>query len=499
MHPDSKKMTRLLNSESLVHLSTEVSIPNYDRQHIKHGIVHIGVGGFHRAHQALYTDDLFQNHGITSWGICGVGLLPQDKQMEKALRKQDFLYTLIERHYDQEKARVIGSLIDYLYAPENPGAVLEKMVSEDTKIVSLTITEGGYCYNEGTGEFDSSHPYVKHDLENPQHPIGVFGFLVEALHQRCKKGVPPFTILSCDNLQSNGDLTKKMVISFAQLRDCSLSQWISKQVTFPNCMVDRITPMTTDEDKSVVLEKWGIQDEWPVIAESFNQWVIEDRFCNGRPPWDLVGVQMTGDVLPYEKMKIRLLNASHSAATYLAYLDGYDYFYKAISDPLYREYLGRMMNEEITPLLPAVPGIDLTEYKKTLLERFGNPSVKDHLNRICMDGSSKMPKFILPSIQEHLQQGNTPRLLSLAVAGWFRFLSAENEKGETIPINDPMAEILVEKAKAGKEHPSSLLGITEIFGELLPNSQSFVDSLTRDLESLYQKGARATLQEALNQ
>ncbi len=368
-HLESKEKAVPLKTECLEHLRPEVMVPSYDRQKIKHGIVHIGVGGFHRAHQALYTDDLLQNHGITNWGICGVGLLPQDKQMEKALRKQDFLYTLVERHYGQEKARVIGSLIDYLYAPDNPSAVLEKMASEDTKIVSLTITEGGYCYNEGTGEFDSSHAYVQHDLENPLQPIGVFGFLVEALHQRHQKGIPPFTILSCDNLQSNGDLTKKMVISFAKLRDYSLSQWIAKQVTFPNCMVDRITPTTTDDDKSVVSVKWGIQDEWPVVAESFNQWVVEDRFCNGRPPWDLVGVQMISDVLPYEKMKIRLLNASHSAATYLAYLDGYDYFHEAISDSLYHHYLGQLMDEEVTPLLPAVPGIDLTQYKKTLPNR----------------------------------------------------------------------------------------------------------------------------------
>ncbi len=490
-------MTRALNTDSLRHLPSDVMIPQYDRQQIKQGIVHIGVGGFHRAHQALYADDLLQNHGITDWGICGVGLLPQDKKMAAILQKQDCLYTLVERHYGQEKARIIGSLVEYLFAPNNPEAVLEKMSSANIKIVSLTITEGGYCYHEATEEFDSSNPQVQHDLQNLTRPIGAFGFLVEALHRRRQQGIAPFTIQSCDNLQNNGNLTKKMVLAFAQLRDPSLCQWIAEHVTFPNSMVDRITPTTTDEDRAVVLEKWGIHDEWPVVCETFQQWVIEDTFCNGRPAWEKVGAQLTFDVFPYEKMKIRLLNASHAAVAYLAYLDGYDYFDEAIANPLYAHFLERLMDEDVTPLLSKVPGVDLTEYKKTLIERFGNPSVKDHLNRLCTDGSSRMPKFVLSSIQEQLQQGANPRWLSLAVAGWFRFLSAENEKGETFSVNDPLATSLIEKAKSGKTDPRPLLGIVEIFGEFLPQSQDFINCLTQDLESLYQKGVRATLTEAL--
>lgn len=486
-----------LNAVALSKLPAAVMVPGYDRQQITQGMVHIGVGGFHRAHQALYADKLLENHGIRDWGICGVGLLPQDQKMKEVLQRQDGLYTLVERHYGQETARVIGALMDYLLAPDHPEAVLEKMASPAIKIVSLTITEGGYCYNETTEEFDFTHPDVQHDLQNPQTPIGVFGFLVEALHRRHQRNLPPFTILSCDNLQNNGDLTKKMVLAFAKLRDAALCDWIAQHVTFPNSMVDRITPTTTDEDRAIVLEKWGIGDEWPVVCEAFTQWVIEDHFCNGRPPWEKVGVQMTADVFPYEKMKIRLLNASHAAVAYLAYLDGYHYFHEAMSDPLYIRYAERLMDEEVTPLLLEVPGVDLKDYKKTLLERFANPSVKDHLNRLCTDGSVRMPKFVLSSIQEQLEQSGSPRLLSLAIAGWFRFLYAEDEKGNAYAINDPLADFLVKKVREGKTNPRPLLEITAIFGEFLCQSATFHSFLTQDLESLYQQGARATLKAVL--
>ena len=486
-----------LNAQGLAALSEKVEIPRYDRQQVTQGIVHIGVGGFHRAHQAIYTEHLLQKHAVQDWAICGVGLLPQDKKMGEVLQKQDGLYTVVERHYGQENARIVGALTEYLLAPENAEAVLEKMASPEIKIVSLTITEGGYCYNEATEEFDASRPEVQHDLQSPQQPVGVFGFLTEALHRRRTRGLAPFTLLSCDNLQNNGALTQKMVLAFAQLRDPALHDWIAQNVTFPNSMVDRITPTTSDEDRQAILEYWGIRDEWPVVCEAFTQWVIEDDFCNGRPAWEKVGAQMTADVLPYEKMKIRLLNASHVTAAHLAYLDGYHYFHEAISDPLYVLYLERMMEEEITHLLPKVPDVDLTQYKKTLLERFANPSVKDHLNRLCMDGSSRMPKFVLPSIQEQLAQGKSPRLLTLGIAGWFRFLYAENEKGDSYSINDPMAEALIAKAKQGKTDPRPLLAMKEIFGEFLPQSEMFVNLLQQDLASLYQSGARATLQQAL--
>lgn len=490
-------MQNQLNTEQLSQIPTSVMRPGYERHQLQHGIVHIGVGGFHRAHQALYTEDLMESHGVTEWGICGVGLRVQDKGMEKAMLSQDCLYTLIERHYDQEEARIIGVMTEYLFAPDRPQEVLEKMASSEVRIVSLTITEGGYCYNEATQEFDHTNPMVLHDLKNPNEPMGIFGFLAEALHRRKERGIAPFTIMSCDNIQGNGNLTQSMVLAFAQLRDPILRQWIEQQVSFPNSMVDRITPMTADQDKTTIQEKWGFHDQWPVVAESFKQWVIEDNFCNGRPSWEKVGVQFTKDVLPYEKMKIRLLNASHAAAAYLAYLDGFEYFHEALSDSLYQRYLEQMMDEEITPLLPEVTGVDLSEYKKTLIERFANPTVKDQMVRLCTDGSARMPKFLLPSIEEQLQQGGSIRLLSLAIAGWFRFLAGFDERGDTIVINDPQAELLNTRARLGRKDPSPLLNLNHIFGDVLPQNPQFVALLKENLQDLYEDGVRATLKKNL--
>lgn len=493
-----------LNNQSLLHLSQEIVKPRYNRKAVRHGIVHFGVGGFHRAHQALYTEELLEIGGdsqeeIHQWGICGVGLMPQDKTMERVLKAQDGLYTLIERDYQQERLRVVGAITDYILAPGNSEKVLAKLVSPDVKIVSLTITEGGYCYNEATEELDADHPSIRHDLLNPNEPEGIYGFLVEGLYRRKQEGIPPFTIMSCDNIQSNGDITKKMVLAFAQLRDPKLSQWIADYVTFPNSMVDRITPTTTDDDRAGIVSQWEYQDQWPVVCEGFRQWVIEDNFCYGRPPWEQVGAQMTEDVHPYELMKIRLLNASHAAIGYLAFLDGFQYIHEAMADPLFETYIKQLMDREVTPLLSPVPGVDMAEYKQTLIKRFANPSVKDLLIRLCTDGSSRMPKFMLPSIQEQLNQGGPIRLLSLGIAGWFRFLSGVDEKGNAIQINDPMADTLKEQANLGKTNPQALLGIKTIFGDFLPNASPFVNYLKEDLESLYRVGARATLAKVMKE
>ena len=428
------------------------------------GILHIGVGGFHRAHQALYIQELIAQGGHSEWGICGVGLLPGDRKMQSVLRSQDFLYTLLEKDASGEEAKIIASITDFLVAPDEPKAVLDRLASPDTRIVSLTITEGGYYINSGTGEFDTTHPAIQQDIANPANPTTIYGYLLQALAARRRQGTAPFTILSCDNIQGNGDLTKRMLLAFAERVDTEMAQWITQNVTFPNTMVDRITPVTTDAEREYIATTYGINDQWPVVCETFRQWVIEDHFCNGRPAFEKVGVQMTNDVRPYETMKIRLLNASHSAMGYLGYLAGYRFIYEIMADEEFATYIRALMDQEVTPLLPPVAGINLTDYKSTLIKRFANPNIKDQATRICMDGSSKMPKFILPSLREARKSGSDFRRLALCVASWFRFLQGTDESGQPIPLDDPQGELLRTAAVTGGKDPRPLLNLTGIFG-----------------------------------
>lgn len=467
--------------------------PGYDRARVTAGIAHFGVGGFHRAHQALYTDDIL-SAGNIDWGICGVGVLPADRKMNEVMKRQNCLYTLVERSAQKQEARVIGSIVDYLFAPDEREKLLEKLASPETRIVSLTITEGGYCFNQGTGELDSSLPYIQHDLQNPIAPRSAFGLIVEGLSRRFAKKMTAFTVLSCDNLVSNGATARKMILAFASLRDKGLAKQIAEQVSFPNCMVDRITPVTTDEDRAMVAREFGVKDDWPVVCEPFRQWIIEDNFSSGRPAWETVGAQMTSDVHPYEMMKIRLLNASHSAMGYLGYLAGLKFIYEIMTDADFDRYIRGLMDEEVTPLLKPVPGIDLEQYKRTLVERFSNSTIKDQATRICSDGSGKMPKFILPSIREQLKRGGPIRRLTLCVASWFRFLEGTDEKGQAIPLEDPMGKRLRDAARAGREDPRPLLALTDIFGDL-GQSQMFVAELSKALASLYRHSARRTLKD----
>jgi mannitol 2-dehydrogenase len=316
---------RKLDNANLSKISREIRTPSYDRSRLLQNTVHIGVGGFHRAHQAAYLDDLLERNDTERWGECGVGLLKSDYRMRDALKGQDYLYTLVERSAEKQTARVIGSIADYVFAPEEREAAIEKLAATDTKIVSLTITEGGYFINEGTGEFTADHPDIIHDLQYPGQPNSSLGYMAEALDRRRFRGLAPFTVMSCDNLQGNGHVVKKVLLAFAGLRDVALQQWIADHVAFPNSMVDRITPATTANDIAFVSARFGIDDAWPVVTEPFIQWVVEDTFCNGRPQWERAGVQLVSDVAPYEIMKMRLLNASHLAMGYLGALAGYTY------------------------------------------------------------------------------------------------------------------------------------------------------------------------------
>jgi mannitol 2-dehydrogenase len=487
-------MTALtISAASLKNPPKNVRCPSYNRAAVTEGILHIGVGAFHRSHQALYIDDLLESHGVKDWSIFGVGIMPQDEKMNEALNAQDCLYTLVERSGNASTARIIGSLTHYAFGYKDAESVFARLSDPTIRIVSLTATEGGYCFNQATGELDLNNPGIQHDLKNPLQPRTIFGYLAESLDQRRKLDLKPFTALSCDNLQGNGHVLKRTLLAFCEERNPALAKWVEEQVSFPNCMVDRITPATTDAEREFVRNTYNLDDAFPVVAEPFKQWVIEDHFCNGRPPLEKVGVQFTGDVAPYEKMKIRLLNATHSAMGYLGYLCGYRYIFEIAQAPEFIPYLQGLMDVEVTPLLDAVPGVNLADYKQSLMERFANETIRDQALRICLDGSSKMPKFILPSISEELKRQGPVRRLTLCVASWLRFLNGKDEQGNDIPINDPQADRLIAAAKKGGKDPRPFLEMTDIFGDL-HQSERFVQELELLLTSLYDKGAKATLE-----
>jgi len=485
-----------LSQHNLGALPATVRVPAYARAALGHAIVHIGVGGFFRAHQAVYMDDLLASPGAQAWSYCGVSLLPHDARMRDAMQAQDCLFTVVERGAGAERARVIGSVSQFLFAPDDPEAVLEKLASPETRIVSLTITEGGYYINQGTGQFDGQHADIVHDLAHPHAPRCSFGYLAEALDRRRQRGLPPFTVMSCDNLQNNGDVTRAMLLAFTALRDPALSAWLDEHGAFPNSMVDRITPATTPEHVALVRERFGIADAWPVMTEPFLQWVIEDRFPLGRPAWEQVGAQMTDDVLPYEKMKLRLLNASHQALCYIGMLLGYTYAHEAMADAGIRRLVHDMMDDEVTALLPAVRGIDLAQYKATLIERFSNPAIGDQLTRIGTEGSARIPKFVLPSIREQLERDGPITLLSFTVACWFRYLDGRDDQGHALTIIDPLSAVLQQRARAGGADPQALLSLHELFGDLA-QAPRFAQQVAAQLQTLYRDGARAALDAAI--
>jgi mannitol 2-dehydrogenase len=465
-------MTRL-NKKTLAMLPSNVAVPAYDRDSITPGIVHIGVGGFHRAHEAVYLDDLMALGGANDWGICGVGLRSEDRAMHDALVPQDCLYTVVTRSAEGDQARIVGSLIHYLFAPEEETTVRALLASPQIRIVSLTITEGGYGASS-------------------QQPGNVFDYLAEALNQRRLKSIPPFTVLSCDNLQHNGTVARDALLTYASRQNADLAAWIAQNVAFPNCMVDRITPQTTESDRHLARTEFGLEDAWPVVCEPFRQWIIEDKFSDGRPEWERVGVQFVSDVAPYESMKLQLLNGSHFALAYLGFMAGFTTVPVAMADPPFRRFIQQLMDKEVTPLLSPVPGIDLSDYKATLLTRFDNPAIKDQITRLCLDGSSKFPKFLLPSLREALATGGPHRLLTLALAGWLRYLDGRAENGQSYTIDDPQAERLTAAARVGRHDPRPLLALTDIFGSLA-QSAVFVQQLSTDLAALYDHGARVTL------
>ncbi|MGY1632012.1 mannitol dehydrogenase family protein [Geodermatophilus sp. SYSU D01186] len=482
-----------LDASSLPSLAGTVSVPTYDRSRLRAGIVHLGVGAFHRSHQAMYLDRLLERGEAEEWAICGVGVLPSDRRMAEVMAAQDGLYTLVVKHPDGSlEARVVGSIVEYLLAPDDPDAVVEKMAAETTRIVSLTVTEGGYNVDPVTGEFDASDPGVVHDLRPGAAPATSFGLVVEALVRRRDRGLPPFTVVSCDNIQHNGDVARRSFAAYAALRDPDLGTWVDREVPFPNSMVDRITPATTDDDRAEVARRFGVEDGWPVVCEPFTQWVVEDRFGLGRPPLEDAGVQVVEDVDPYERMKLRLLNAGHQGLAYLGRLAGYRLVHDAAQDPLFRRFLLGYMEEEATPTLLPVPGIDLDEYRHSLIERFSNPHIRDTLARLAFDGSERLPKWLLPVVRDNLAAGGEVRRSAAIVAGWARYSEGVDEDGQPIEIADRRRDTLAASARRQRQDPLAFVADRELFGDLV-DDERFASAYLAALTSLHERGARATL------
>jgi mannitol 2-dehydrogenase len=483
-----------LNEKTLASLGASVTTPTYDRGRVRTGIVHIGVGGFHRAHEAMYIDRLLERSEAEDWGICGVGVLPSDRRMAEVMAAQDHLYTLVVKHADGTlEARVVGSIVEYLLAPDDPEAVVEKMAAESTRIVSLTVTEGGYNFSPVTGEFDAADPDVVADLQPGAAPRTTFGLITEALVRRRQRGLPPFTVVSCDNIQGNGDVARRSFTAFARLRDQELGEWVDREVLFPNSMVDRITPATTDDDREEVRQRFGVDDGWPVVCEPFTQWVLEDEFSLGRPPLEDAGVQVVEDVEPYELMKLRLLNAGHQALAYLGYLAGYRLVHEAAQDPLFQRFLLGYMEEEATPTLRPVPGIDLAEYRESLIERFSNPAIRDTLARLAFDGSERITKWLLPAVRENLAAGGEVRRSAAIIAGWARYCEGVDEEGRPIEVVDRRRDELTARALRQREDPLAFLADRELLGDLVEDER-FTSHYRAALDSLHERGARATLE-----
>ena len=485
-----------LSKASLDSLPDDVARPGYDLDARSVGVVHLGVGAFHRAHQAVLFDDQLAA-GETAWAICGASL--RSAETRDALQPQDGLYSVAVRGPGREDLCVIGALRALLVAPENPQRLLAAMGDPQVKIVSLTVTEKGYCHDPARCELIESHPDVLHDLARPEAPRSALGFIVEALRRRRAAGIAPFTVLSCDNLPSNGATLHRVLKRLAELRELDLGRWFADAVLCPCTVVDRIVPATTVEDRRRVAERLGCFDAWPAVTEPFSQWVIEDRFATGRPRFEDSGATMVADVAPYELAKLRLLNGAHSALAYLGYLAGYETIADAMADAAFARFARGLMDDEAAPTLAAHGVGDLAEYKRQLLERFENPALRHRTWQIAMDGSQKLPQRLLATARERLAAGAPIRRLALAVAGWMRYVTAVDEQGRAIDVRDPIAARL--KAIADAAGPDALrlapalLSIQEIFGRDLAADQRFVGPVTRALAALYALGARRAVDE----
>ena len=475
-----------LNQQNLQAVGSHMPVPNYTRSSDIMGIVHIGVGGFHRAHQAHYLNQLRQLGEASEWKICGIGIREGDQKLHDIFKKQDHLYTLMVKHPDGKiEPEIIGSIVDFEMGIANPEPVIARIADADTRIVSLTITEGGYNFNPTTGDFNFDNLDIRHELRHPYDPKTVYGFLAAALKRRRDNGLPAFTILSCDNIEHNGDMARKMLLAFVEAQDVGLAEWIAQEVCFPNSMVDRITPVTTNTDIETLAQTYGVLDAWPVTCEPFIQWVIEDNFSNGRPEFEKVGVQFVPDVGPYEKMKLRLLNAGHSVLGLLGAIHGHPTINACMEDETFVTYLRAFLDTEATPILGDIEGIDLDDYKDILLQRFANPNIKDSVSRICSESSAKLPKFLIATIHDNLASGGSIKYATLVTAAWCYYSDkAMDRHGQPIEIIDAITTELHQAAKQSKTDPLAFLRQESLFGNLIKNER-FTKLYTEAVQKIY--------------
>ena len=475
-----------LKKQNLEKIGSRIPVPSYPLTDNTIGIVHIGVGGFHRAHQAYYLHQLRQLGEASEWNICGIGIREGDQKLHDIFKKQNNLYTLLIKHPSGKiEPKVIGSIVDFEIGFANPEPVIARMADANTRILSLTITEGGYNFNPTTGAFNFDNPDIQHELAHQNEPRTVYGFLTAALKRRRDNGLPAFTILSCDNIEHNGDMVRKMLLSFAEVQDAELAEWIGQEVCFPNSMVDRITPVTTNADIETLAQNYGVHDGWPVTCEPFIQWVIENNFSNGRPEFEKVGVQFVPDVAPYEKMKLRLLNAGHSVLGLLGAIHGHPTINACVEDGTFVTYLRAFLDEEATPILGDLKGIDLEDYKDILLQRFANPNIKDSVSRICSESSAKLPKFLIATIHENLSTGGSIKFATLVIAAWCYYSDKGIDRHDRpIEIVDAMSTVLHHAAKQTQTDPLAFIRQESIFGDLVKNER-FTKLYTEAVQKIY--------------
>ncbi len=471
----------------------------YDRGQLRPRMVHLGLGAFFRAHGALFTEDLLSEQG-GNWGIVGASLKRPDQR--NRLAPQDYLYTTVENGPNGPKARIVGCLLDVLVGPENPAALVDRLSDPETAIVTLTITEKGYCHDPVSGCLDTEHPEIRHDLKHPDAPQSAMGLITAALGRRNAAGLPPFTVVTCDNLPRNGALLAGLVHDFASLRDDKLATWIDRSVPFPSSMVDRIVPAETTGDLGLIEQLTGLHDAAPVMHEPFRQWVLEDRFVDGvRPPWERSGVQFASDVAPFEHAKLRMLNGSHSALAYLGYLAGHETIFDAVSDDLFAQFVKRFWRDDLIPVLPTPPGSDLDRYADQLFERYSNQAIRHRLSQIAMDGSQKLPPRLLSTIRDNLKQKRRFTFLALAVAGWMRHVAGTDEAGRAIDVRDPLAIPLRERIDSAGSDPAAqvraLASVEAVFGKDLPGSEVFMDALTEAYTALLRRGVRKAVADSV--
>lgn len=486
-------MTIELNQGNLSRMT--VAKPDYDRASLKGGIVHFGLGNFHRAHQAVYLDRLMNLGEGLDFGIVGAGVLPAEAQMRDTLAAQDNLYAVVEQSAAQSQPRIIGAMIDYL-PPGDAAAIIARLASAEVRIVSLTITEGGYFIDAATGHFDAAHPAIIADAARPDRPATVFGLLVAGLRRRRAAGLQPFTVMCCDNIPHNGRVTREAVVETARLSDPGLAEWIAEHVAFPNAMVDRITPATSGRERALIRADFGIGDQSPVFCEDFIQWVLEDNFPLGRPALERVGVEFVDDVTPWEMMKIRILNGGHAVIAYPSALMDIHFVHEGMQNELVLGFLDKVESEEIIPVVAPVPNTDLGAYFTKVKERCANPKIGDTIRRLCLDGSNRQPKFIVPTLADRLMRGLSVEGLALESALWCRYCAGLTDSGAIIEPNDPNWPVLNTTAKAAQTRPEAWLGMNEIYGAT-GSDPAFAEPFARWLRSLAEQGTAATLREYL--